>query len=207
MIKAVLILGLAAIASAQVLRISPVVIGAGSPGPQQVIQLAAGGGLGSGRQQYKAQPQPAKPVRVAAAYVPVQAAPISAAYQPIQIAQVRPVAVVAQPLASYQTAPVVVASSQYNAAAEERQAPQPYGFAFDSEDEFGTKLGRQESGDQSGTVTGEYTLSDANGIARIVKYVADASGFHATVQTNEPGTLTSNPADVQIQSSAAPARR
>jgi len=48
--------------------------------------------------------------------------------------------------------------------------------------EFGTKLGRQESADGSGTITGQYTIADASGIARIVKYVADANGFRADVQ-------------------------
>jgi len=220
MIKTVLILGLAAIASAQVLRISPVVLGSSSPGQQQVIQLARGGGLGSGpQQQYRAQPQPQyNAPRVAAIQVvPAQAAPVQVAYaqpvqaayaQPIQFQQARPVALVQPAAANYQSVPVASPSAgRYNAAQEEQQAPQPFSFAFDSEDEFGTKLGRQESGDQSGVVTGSYTLSDANGIARIVNYVADANGFRATVQTNEPGTLTSNPADVQIQSSAAPSRR
>ena len=49
-------------------------------------------------------------------------------------------------------------------AAEEK--PEPYAFQFDSTDEFGTKLAREESGDASGKITGQYSYVDANGLQR-----------------------------------------
>ncbi|KAH9370298.1 hypothetical protein HPB48_007365 [Haemaphysalis longicornis] len=67
------------------------------------------------------------------------------------------------------------------------QPPQPYSFSYDNTDEFGTRLN-------------PYT--DATGVTRTVKYTADADGFHATVETNEPGTKSSSPADVLYTSSA-----
>lgn len=84
----------------------------------------------------------------------------------------------------------------------EDESPKPFSFNFESEDEYGTKMARSENADGSGTVTGSYSFSDATGISRTVTYTADDSGFHAVVDTNEPGTLTSNPADVEIKSTA-----
>ncbi|CAN7996847.1 unnamed protein product [Ixodes pacificus] len=45
-------------------------------------------------------------------------------------------------------------------------------------------------------------MSTLTGVARTVNYVADALGFRATVQTNEPGTKTSAPADAPTYSSS-----
>lgn len=73
--------------------------------------------------------------------------------------------------------------------------------SWESEDEFKTKQSRQETADEKGTVTGEYSF-EADGLKRTVKYIADENGFRAQVETNEPGTLTSNPADVEIKSNA-----
>uniref|UniRef100_V5H682 Putative cuticle protein n=1 Tax=Ixodes ricinus TaxID=34613 RepID=V5H682_IXORI len=84
----------------------------------------------------------------------------------------------------------------------EEYPPQPYSFAYDNTDEFGTRIAQEESADANNARVGSYTYSDASGITRTVKYTADASGFHATVETNEPGTKSSNPADVQVASSA-----
>ncbi|KAM7301845.1 cuticle protein 10.9-like isoform X2 [Ixodes scapularis] len=88
------------------------------------------------------------------------------------------------------------------AAVVEEYPPQPYSFAYDNTDEFGTRIAHEESADSNNARVGSYTYSDASGIARTVKYTADASGFHATVETNEPGTKSSAPADVQYASSA-----
>ncbi|CAN7996885.1 unnamed protein product [Ixodes pacificus] len=82
--------------------------------------------------------------------------------------------------------------------------PQPYNFGFDNTDEFGTRLVRQETGDKDNTKIGSYSYTDAYGITRTVKYVADADGFRATVETNEPGTKTSSPADTEIVAAASP---
>ncbi|CAN8021221.1 unnamed protein product, partial [Ixodes persulcatus] len=80
--------------------------------------------------------------------------------------------------------------------------PQPYSFGFDNVDEFGTRMTRQETGDEFNNKVGSYSYVDALGVSRVVKYVADATGFHPTVETNEPGTKTSVPADAPFFSTA-----
>ncbi|KAH6938971.1 hypothetical protein HPB50_015332 [Hyalomma asiaticum] len=80
--------------------------------------------------------------------------------------------------------------------------PQPYSFSYDTTDEFGTRLTREESSDANNVKVGSYSYTDATGVGRTVKYTADADGFHATVETNEPGTKSSNPADALYSSSA-----
>ncbi|KAL1421404.1 hypothetical protein MTO96_004097 [Rhipicephalus appendiculatus] len=84
----------------------------------------------------------------------------------------------------------------------EEYPPQPYSFSYDTTDEFGTRLTREESGDANNNKVGSYSYTDASGITRTVKYTADAEGFHATVETNEPGTKSSNPADALYTSAA-----
>ncbi|KAL1484570.1 hypothetical protein MTO96_032525 [Rhipicephalus appendiculatus] len=88
-----------------------------------------------------------------------------------------------------------------------QQPPQPYNFGYDSTDEFGTQLFHKEQGDASNAKTGAYGYRDANGIFRTVKYVADANGFRATVDTNEPGTASGASADAVFNANpvAAPA--
>lgn len=61
---------------------------------------------------------------------------------------------------------------------------------------------QEESGDENNVKTGSYSYADADGINRVVRYVADATGFHVKIETNEPGTKTSSPADAEIISSA-----
>ncbi|KAM7301778.1 putative cuticle protein [Ixodes scapularis] len=80
--------------------------------------------------------------------------------------------------------------------------PQPYSFGYDNVDGFGTRMTRQETGDEFNNKVGSYSYVDAFGVSRVVKYVADATGFHPTVETNEPGTKTSVPADAPFFSSA-----
>ena len=124
-----------------------------------MIQLGAGGSVSAYKVQ-NAQPAAARPVAVRP--VAVQATPVSAYVQSAPV-QVRPVAVVAaQPVAVPVSVPVAAPTvARYEA--EENYAPAPFAFGFDSEDEYGTKLGRQESASQDGVVTGSYTLSDASG--------------------------------------------
>ncbi|KAL1473743.1 hypothetical protein MTO96_021804 [Rhipicephalus appendiculatus] len=74
--------------------------------------------------------------------------------------------------------------------------PQPYSFGYDNVDEFGTQSYHKEQGDANNVKTGTYGYRDANGIFRRVSYVADANGFRATVDTNEPGTAPGSSADV-----------
>ncbi|KAH7963934.1 hypothetical protein HPB52_023821 [Rhipicephalus sanguineus] len=85
--------------------------------------------------------------------------------------------------------------------------PQPYSFGYDTTDEFGTQLFHKEQGDASNAKTGAYGYRDANGLFRTVKYVADANGFRATVDTNEPGTAPGVSADAVFNANpvAAPA--
>ncbi|CAN7996598.1 unnamed protein product, partial [Ixodes hexagonus] len=80
--------------------------------------------------------------------------------------------------------------------------PHPYSFGYDSTDAFGTRQTRHETSDEFNNKVGSYSFVDARGIARAVNYVADAAGFRVNVDTNEPGTKTSAPANAQIVSSA-----
>lgn len=80
--------------------------------------------------------------------------------------------------------------------------PQPYNFNYDNTDEYGTRQTHEETGDENNNKVGSYSYTDPTGIQRTVKYTADATGFHVTVETNEPGTETHYPADAQIISSA-----
>ncbi|CAN7996594.1 unnamed protein product, partial [Ixodes hexagonus] len=76
--------------------------------------------------------------------------------------------------------------------------PHPYSFNYDSTDETGARISQSESGDESNTKTGSYGYQSPDGVYRTVNYVADANGFRASIDTNEPGTKSEAPADVQI---------
>ncbi|KAH6938680.1 hypothetical protein HPB50_011715 [Hyalomma asiaticum] len=73
--------------------------------------------------------------------------------------------------------------------------PQPYSFGYDNVDEYGNRQFRTEQGDSNNAKTGSYGYRDVNGLYRRVNYVADANGFRATVDTNEPGTAPGASAD------------
>lgn len=105
----------------------------------------------------------------------------------------RTIRVVPRPLA----APLVASSP---VVLREDEHPKPFSFGFDSTDEMNNRMTRQEQQDESGRVTGSYTIADVDGRQRVVNYVADENGFRADVQTNEPGTIDSAPADVIIRS-------
>ncbi|KAK8772638.1 hypothetical protein V5799_024130 [Amblyomma americanum] len=75
-------------------------------------------------------------------------------------------------------------------------APQPYSFGYDTVDEYGNRQFRSEQGDVNNVKTGSYGYRDVNGLYRRVNYIADANGFRATVDTNEPGTAPGSSADV-----------
>ncbi|GIY08673.1 hypothetical protein CEXT_321931, partial [Caerostris extrusa] len=74
----------------------------------------------------------------------------------------------------------------------------PYDFGYNSHNEHGDQLSRQESGDGHGNVKGSYGYRDSYGVFRHVDYVADHHGFRANVRTNEPGTAPQDPADVKM---------
>lgn len=78
----------------------------------------------------------------------------------------------------------------------------PYGFKYEAFGEDGGGHTRQESADGSGRVVGSYSIFTPEGLMRRVFYEADENGFRAHIETNEPGTKTSNPADVTIVSTA-----
>ena len=101
----------------------------------------------------------------------------------------------AAPLAYASAAPVAkIAAAPVLAKAAIAYPPQPYQFGYDSVDEYGTKQSRHEVSDAYNNKKGSYSFTDARGIARRVDYVADAAGFRATINTNEPGTAPSAPA-------------
>lgn len=83
--------------------------------------------------------------------------------------------------------------------------PAPYAFEYVVNGPEGGHS-RNERRDAAGRVTGSYTLQLADGRHRVVEYVADERGYRATVRTNEFGTESQNPADVQFISSALPAK-
>ncbi|XP_076336222.1 cuticle protein 10.9-like [Tachypleus tridentatus] len=83
--------------------------------------------------------------------------------------------------------------------------PQPYSFGYEAKNDYDGALWQQESGDEYGSKRGSYGYTDAYGIRRTVEYVADETGFHAWIKTNEPGTANQNPADVQIAADPVPA--
>ncbi|XP_065296191.1 uncharacterized protein [Dermacentor albipictus] len=82
-------------------------------------------------------------------------------------------------------------------------SPMPYGFKYEAYGDDGGGHTREESADESGRVVGSYTIFSPEGYLRRVFYEADENGFRARVETNEPGTKTSNPADVTIVSTAS----
>lgn len=70
--------------------------------------------------------------------------------------------------------------------------PQPDGYNFGYGHTHGAGGGaswQKESADAAGNVAGSYGLKDADGRTRVVNYVANQGGFHAHVQSNEPGVL------------------
>ncbi|XP_028968223.1 adult-specific rigid cuticular protein 15.7-like [Galendromus occidentalis] len=80
-----------------------------------------------------------------------------------------------------------------------KDRPQPYDFGFNIQDEYGNNQFRQETGDANGAVSGTYGYTDAFGIFRRVKYVADAAGYRAEVKSNEPGLKQESPASAVFQ--------
>ncbi|XP_023211310.1 uncharacterized protein LOC111614163 [Centruroides sculpturatus] len=84
------------------------------------------------------------------------------------------------------------------------EKPQPYNFGYETKDEFGTTVTRQETGDESGTIKGTYGYVDPFGVYRHVEYEADEYGYRARIKTNEPSASNQNPADVTFLVEAPP---
>lgn len=77
-----------------------------------------------------------------------------------------------------------------------------YSYSYQSKLQDGGSSAQSESADGSGRVTGYYSMSAADGRNRKVDYSADAAGFNAAIQTNELGTKSDSPANVQFYSTA-----
>lgn len=72
-----------------------------------------------------------------------------------------------------------------------------YSFGYDEAGATGGSF-RHEKSDAYGNRVGSYGLTGADGRVRIVNYVADANGYRANVQTNEPGTESRDTAAVAV---------
>jgi hypothetical protein len=63
---------------------------------------------------------------------------------------------------------------------------EPFSFNYDVKDEYGNGQYRREEGDSNGVVRGSYGYTDANGLYRIVDYVADQDGFRGSFNIDFP---------------------
>ncbi|XP_015927122.1 cuticle protein 10.9-like [Parasteatoda tepidariorum] len=79
----------------------------------------------------------------------------------------------------------------------------PYHFGYVAKGPGGESH-HGESGVGGKAVRGSYGYTDANGMYREVKYVADHGGFRPEIKTNEPGTVSKDSAHVKMHSSAHP---
>lgn len=106
----------------------------------------------------------------------------------------------AVPVAAAPVVPAAVntgASSQYRSQDNLGQ----YSFGYDEAGATGGSF-RHEKSDALGNRIGSYGLTGADGRVRVVNYVADANGYRATVQTNEPGTEPRDTANVAMNKGA-----
>lgn len=87
-------------------------------------------------------------------------------------------------------------SSQYRS----QNSVGDYTFGYNEDHATGGTF-RREAGNAAGK-TGSYGLRVADGRTRIVNYVADALGFRANIQTNEPGVEPKDPAATLINKAA-----
>jgi len=76
-----------------------------------------------------------------------------------------------------------------------------YAFGYNEDHASGGSFRREQGA--PGVQVGSYGLRDADGRVRVVNYVADAAGFRANVQSNEPGVEPKDPANVLINKAAA----
>lgn len=97
-------------------------------------------------------------------------------------------------------APVALASTGTSSQFRSEDNYGNYNFGYDESHAGGSTSRREE--EANGVRRGSYSLTEADGRQRVVHYVADASGFRATVQTNEPGVEPKDPADVAINKAA-----
>ncbi|XP_054710623.1 adult-specific rigid cuticular protein 15.7-like [Uloborus diversus] len=100
------------------------------------------------------------------------------------------------------TAPII--NTGISTSSRQQDGLGNYAFGYDIANGLGSTNGRSEVGDAAGNKKGTYTITDSDGRARRVDYVADALGFRASVKTNEPGTALSAPAAALVSSPYAP---
>ncbi|GIX72016.1 uncharacterized protein CEXT_253751 [Caerostris extrusa] len=81
----------------------------------------------------------------------------------------------------------------------QNEAPRPYKFDYNVDDEQGTSHYRTEEGDGSGAVRGHLRLHRLPGHLQSGRVRGRCRGFRASIRTNEPGTDdTQSPAGVQL---------
>jgi hypothetical protein len=76
-----------------------------------------------------------------------------------------------------------------------------YAFGYNEDHSTGGTFRREQGG--PGVMVGSYGLRDIDGRTRVVNYVADAGGYRANIQTNEPGVEPKDPAAVLINKAQA----
>ncbi|GFT71836.1 adult-specific rigid cuticular protein 15.7 [Nephila pilipes] len=98
----------------------------------------------------------------------------------------------------------IILSTGVSSSGRQQDAAGNYAFNYGIADGLGATNSRTEIGDALGNKKGTYTITDIDGRARRVDYVADSLGFRTSVNTNEPGTALSAPAAAAIVSPYAP---
>ncbi|GFW12542.1 adult-specific rigid cuticular protein 15.7 [Trichonephila clavipes] len=98
----------------------------------------------------------------------------------------------------------ILLSTGISNSARQQDAAGNYAFNYGIADGLGATNSRAEIGDALGNKKGSYTITDIDGRARRVDYVADSLGFRTSINTNEPGTALSAPAAAAIVSPYAP---
>ncbi|XP_035209716.1 adult-specific rigid cuticular protein 15.7-like [Stegodyphus dumicola] len=78
---------------------------------------------------------------------------------------------------------------------QQQESLKPYEFGYNMNDGNGTTQHRQEIRTQDGNIRGNYGYVDPIGIYRKVEYYTDADGYHAKVESNEPGLSNKNSAN------------
>jgi len=109
---------------------------------------------------------------------------------------------------SYVAAPIyskpVYASTGHSTQYRQQDSAWNYKFGYNQQygpsawDSWGGGSSQNEQGDAWGNKHGEYSLNVGDGRKRTVSYTADKTGFRAHIKTNEPGIVSSNPADAPI---------
>lgn len=98
-------------------------------------------------------------------------------------------------------APVALASTGTSSQFRSEDNYGNYNFGYDESHAGGSTSRREE--ESNGVRRGSYSLSEADGRQRIVNYIADADGFRASIQTNEPGVEPKDSADVTVNKAAS----